>query len=162
MEAKKITSLIELKQSEPSTTWIQVKHDGAVFEIEIERIPYSEWMSLDHSTPYPQRVQSGMGSSGPTYDYNHPDYQKGLRERTVKVGMRRLARCLKAEMEGNTVDEKADWLFQNFDIGLLSAIAGVMNELHTEGEATILDRRDSFHTNGNTPPAGNGTATPDA
>ena len=161
-QARKITSMVAFKKEEPTTTWVQVKHDGDNLEIEVERISYSEWMGLDHDVPYPERMKAGMGTNGAVYDYSHPDYQKALRERMVKVGMRRLARCLKAETKGDTIDEKADWLFANFSVGLLGAIVGALNELHAEGEATILQRRDSFPSNGADPTASDGEIIPDA
>lgn len=161
-KARKITSMVAFKKEEPATTWISVAYDGANYELEVERLSYSEWMGLDHSTPYPERVSGGMTPNGPAYDYNHPDYQKKLRERTVQVGMKRLARCLKAEVEGTTIDEKATWLFENFAVGLLGSIVGVLNDLHAEGEATIIQRRDSFPANGAGAVEGDGKTASDA
>ena len=133
-----------------------------VIEIEARVLSIHEWMSLEHSVPFPQKVQTGVNASGPVYDYNDNGYQQALRDRKDRVALKRMAASLQGKMEGETNDQKADWLSHTFPVGLLQSIYAALEKIHAEGEATIKHRRDSFHPNGNTPTEGDREIEPHA
>lgn len=161
-EIQTVKSLAELAKQSPKTVVLQLDYMGDTIAIEVELLSNYEWMALDHEVPYPERVKDGMTAQGIRYDYNHPDYQLGLRERTTRIQLKRMARCIKAEIPGETNDDKATWLHENYALGFLSAIAVRLAELHTEGDATILHRSQTFLGNGATSTANHGAVEPDA
>ena len=154
--AKKITSLLDLVKQTPKTIAMQVNYGDDLIEFEIEILSHYEWMELDHSVPFPERIKEGMTANGVKYDYNHPEYQLALRKRTTWVQLKRIARCIQASIPGDDNEAQTKWLSENFDFGMLSAIALRLQELHTEGEATVIHRSESFHSTGTAAVASNG------
>jgi hypothetical protein len=137
-----IKDMAALLEKRPETIMMDVQYQDDMIALEIEILSNYEWMALDHAVPMPERIKMGMSASGVQYDYNHPDYQRALRERTTKIALKRMARCIKASIPGEDNDAQADWLHKNYPVGFLSAISAKLVDLHTEGTADI--RRGSF------------------
>jgi len=156
-QPKPITDFGTLVKERSRTVMMEVDYRDERIAFEIEIISNYEWMALEHAVPYPERVKAGMSADGVKYDYNHPDYQIGLAQRRTTIQLKRIARCIQATIEGDTNDEQARYLDEHFEIGFLSAIAVRLNELHNEGEATVLARSATFHRNGHTATTSNGT-----
>lgn len=144
--ARQITSLLDLVKEKPQTVTIEINYRDDLIAIEVEILSLNEWMKLDHEVPFPERVIARHTKDGPVYDYTHPDYQLKLRQRMARIKLKRLARCITADIPGKSNDDKADWIGDNFDEGILAAMANCLDELHSEGEATI--RRIPFQHNG--------------
>jgi hypothetical protein len=161
-QVTKVTSFVDLKKNTPDTVTMQVAYGDDLIEFEVKTLGAAQWMELDHRVAHPTKVQTGVGSSGPVYDYNDPVYQQGLRQRRDRVTLLRLAACLQVQIAGDTLEDKADWLYDNFDVGFLAAISAKLSDLHNEGEATILARRDTFQRNGHPTVAGDGDTEVDA
>jgi hypothetical protein len=143
-DIRKVTSLLDLAKEKPKTVELHVEYNDDTIALDVELLSNYDWMQLDHEVPYPERVRDGVTAQGTRYDYNHPDYQRGLRERVTRVQLKCMARCIQATIPGETNDEQANWLHENYSLGFLSAIAVKLNELHTEGEATIVHRSKTF------------------
>ena len=162
VEPKKVTSFVDFGKTLAETLPIIVNFRDDVIEIEARVLPVKEWMALDHAVSYPDKVQKGANAAGPVYDYNDLGYQQALRDRNDRVSLKRIAASLQGQMQGETNDEKADWLANTFPVGLLTSIYSALINIHQEGEATIIQRRDSFHSDGVGSVKSNGKAQPDA
>ena len=132
-------------------TWMQVEYDDKTYKIQIRKLSIYEWMSFEHAIPFPE-VPMIRSISGETPNYRDPKYQLDRVKRNDQINARRMASCIRAEISGHSISEKADYLIKHYPMGLLQAIFTALDRIHQEGEADIVNRSERFLDGGEAPP----------
>lgn len=121
-----------------------------VLEFQMVTISGYEWQEIGLSVPSPTVPIMGTDpvTKRPMPDRNNPDYLIAMQFAETERNYRRLARCLKIEIPGKTLAEKAAYLKENLPSRLYFQLAGKMIELAVTGEVEIEMRANSFRVNG--------------
>ena len=118
--------------------------DGTILEIPMRTLSYGEFQRVgrDVVDPTPPVLMAGPG--GTTYDFKNPAYLEALEHAKTKRMALRLVHCLEIEVEGNSLDAKADALLEGISTQAFYTLIAAMNRAHTERGARVEARAERF------------------
>lgn len=88
---------------------------------------------------------SMAGKTGMMYDWQNPDYRAKQEAVQEQRNMLRLAEFVQADIPGASLQEKADWMADNLEMGVIYALKSAMDRTLQGGGAAVNARAETFH-----------------
>lgn len=159
---KRIGTLDDLQ---PALLNVEVELEGgdiAVFQMKLPT--FSEMLRIERDIPIPEGEITGVDpvTKRPMRDYSSPAYLARVAEAQNHRYSIQLVRSLQLDIPGGTEQDKAEWLRNRVGAKQMRQLTALIRQVFLSGEARIEDRANTFHPNGNSGVADNGTTEDDA
>lgn len=128
------------------TVVIQLADDTEV-TVPVKMIPQYRMMQLSAMIPsaLPPVVDIQHGTQKPVYNYNDPAFVAQVGEVQFKRNCLMLAEMVKIDIPGETLDDKALYIRENFDPIVTDQLVNVVGERREKAKARIVTRAETFH-----------------
>ena len=139
-----ITSLLQLPGRDvPVTIEIEGQNDPIVIPcraLTFRRYQEVGRMVTDAAPP------TMAGKNGVIYDWQNPDYRARQEAVQEQRNLLRLAEFVRAEIPGDNLQAKADWMMDNLEMGVVYALKAAMDKTLQGGGAAVNARAGAFQS----------------
>lgn len=87
---------------------------------------------------------SMAGKTGVMYDWQNPEYKAKQEAAQEQRNMLRLAEFIQADIPGNTLQDKADYIASELEMGVVYALKSAMDKTIQGGGASVSAREANF------------------
>ena len=137
-------SLIDLLPAREFDVKIEIKGQAEPVVIPCRALSYKRYQEIRRLIPETPVPAMG-GPRGKIYDTENPEYKQKRTEANEQRNYLCLAEFIQADIPGDSLQDRADWLANNMEMGIVNELLSQMLGTVENGRAAIEGRAATFH-----------------
>ena len=137
-----ITSLTQLPSRDLPVT-IEIEGQDEMIVIPCRALTFRRYQEIGRMVP-DVAPPTMAGKNGILYDWQNPEYKAKQEAVQEQRNMLRLAEFVQADIPGNTLQDKADYIANELEMGVVYALKSAMDKTMQGGGASVSAREANF------------------